>query len=396
MKKNIMVTLLVILCLVINFPAISFAEESTPTIFGDYGAAIDANSGELLYEKNANEKAYPASMTKVMTAILLDENVPDNKLITVSENAATQECSCFGFTPGEKISKEDAMKAMLVKSANDLAVAIAEHISGSTEEFSKLMNKKVKELGLKNTHFVTPNGLHDEQHYTSAYDMALIVKEALKHPKVIEAMGIKKITIKTDKQEKELVNHTQIFENPDAIAGKTGYTSMAQNTLAVVLKRGQKEIIAVTMKSSKEAEYTDISTMANYGFEQIQTKELVKKGEVIETKTIHGKEVNGYIKNNYKVSYLKNKKTKYTKEIQNIYDEKGKIEEGDVIGHLIIKKDGEQIAKLDILSDRHVEKPTQKSYKNAIIAILIPMPVYLILLIQMKRKREEKMELKTE
>lgn len=173
---------------------------------GEFGVAIDATTGEILYNKNAHSKAYPASMTKVLTATILDEQMKDEELLKVSSHAANQECLCLGLTEGEILSKQDAMKALLLLSANDVAVTIAENVAGSEEGFSELMNQKVKTLGLKNTHFVTPNGLHDPNHYTTPYDMAIITKEAIKHPNVLKVMTTRTTMIKTSKKEKTISN----------------------------------------------------------------------------------------------------------------------------------------------------------------------------------------------
>lgn len=137
--------------------------DSPPSVIGKHAIVMEADTGEVLFEKASGEKAYPASLTKVLTAILLDEKVRDNATVTTSLSASKQEGSnrYFLLNPGEQLSKRDALYAMMVISANDAAMAVAEHIAGSKEKFAQLMNEKSKQLGLKNSHFVTPNGLHD-------------------------------------------------------------------------------------------------------------------------------------------------------------------------------------------------------------------------------------------
>ena len=246
---------------------VSTAEiEAAPQIAGEYGVTIDAVTGQILYNKNAYLKAYPASMTKVLTATILDERIEDGKMLTVSPHAANQECICLGLRTGERISKQDAMKALLLLSANDVAVAIAENVAGSEEGFAQLMNQKVKQWGLKNTHFVTPDGLHNPNHFTTPYEMALITKEAIKHPSVLEAMSTQTATIKTNMHVKSIRNLINIQSQPDVIAGKPGFTNAAQHTLVEYLKKDNKEIISVVMKTNKKSKYKDVQTMASYSF----------------------------------------------------------------------------------------------------------------------------------
>jgi D-alanyl-D-alanine carboxypeptidase len=271
-KKLFVTTLLVLLILNRMFSIkVSTAETVPPKIIGEFGVAIDAVTGEIIYNKNANSKAYPASMTKVLTATILDERMKDGEMLKVSPHAANQECICFGLTTGEMISKQDAMKALLLLSANDVAVAIAENVAGSEEAFAELMNQKVKQWGLRNTHFVTPNGLHDPNHDTTPYEMALITKEAIKHPNVLDVMSTQTTKIKTSMKEKTISNLINFHNLPYVVAGKPGFTNAAAHTLVEYLKNGNKEVISVVMKTNKRSKYNDIQTMANYTFLHMKT-----------------------------------------------------------------------------------------------------------------------------
>jgi D-alanyl-D-alanine carboxypeptidase len=268
--KIIISSLLVLLVLSGMDPKGANTDEiEAPPITGEFGVAIDAVTGKILYSKNPHTKAYPASMTKVLTAIILDEKMEEGELLTVSSNAAKQPCICLGITAGERISTLDAMKALLLVSANDVAVTIAENVAGSEKDFARLMNQKIKDLGLKNTHFVTPNGLHNPNHYTTPYEMALITKEALRHPKVLNVLSMQSTKIKTNMKEKSISNLMNIHGIPNAVAGKPGFTNAAQHTLVEYLKKGDKGVIAVVMKSTKRSKYKDIQTMANYSFAQM-------------------------------------------------------------------------------------------------------------------------------
>ncbi|MEH7744190.1 D-alanyl-D-alanine carboxypeptidase family protein [Neobacillus drentensis] len=274
--RKIVITPLLVLFLIVGIVSnrVSANETETPNIVGEFGVAIDATTGEILYSKNAHSKAYPASITKVLTATILDEQMKEGELLKVSSHAANQECLCLGLTAGEILSKQDAMKALLLLSANDVAVTIAENVAGSEEGFAELMNQRVKKWGLKNTHFVTPNGLHDPNHYTTPYDMAIITKEAIKHPNVLKVMTTRTTMIKTSKKEKTILNLFKFQRIPYSITGKPGFTNAAQHTLMEYLKKGNKEVISVVMKTDKQSKYSDIQTMANYSFAHMKSENL--------------------------------------------------------------------------------------------------------------------------
>ena len=197
---------------------------------------MDANTGTILYGKEADTKRYPASITKVMTALLAVENCKMSDVITYSNaavNGIEAGSSTAGINVGAKLTVEDSLYALMLVSANEAAAAIAEHISGSTTEFAKLMTKRAKELGCTNTQFKNPHGLPNEEHYTTAHDMGLILKEAMKHEEFRKISGTISYTLKksdTLKDTLELWNHAKILrENSDyyykyAEGAKTGFT----------------------------------------------------------------------------------------------------------------------------------------------------------------------------
>ncbi|MED0894016.1 D-alanyl-D-alanine carboxypeptidase family protein [Aneurinibacillus migulanus] len=271
----------------------ALADSSPPAVIGKHAIVMEADTGEVLFEKASSEKAYPASLTKVLTAILLDEKVQDNATVTTSLSASEQEGSnrYFLLNPGEQLSKRDALYAMMVISANDAAMAVAEHIAGSKEKFAQLMNEKSEQLGLKNSHFVTPNGLHDPAHYTTAYDVALLVREALKHPKVLKAMGTKETDIHTNMREVHIKNPSKIHDNPLVIAGKTGFTRAAGNNLVEVFEENGIRYIAVDMQSNQVDEYEDIQKMVAYAKNKMKLITVKEKGDVIGEQVIFGSPV---------------------------------------------------------------------------------------------------------
>ncbi|WP_176397781.1 D-alanyl-D-alanine carboxypeptidase family protein [Bacillus cereus] len=336
--------------------------EPEPQIQGQFAVALDKNTKKIIFEKNADEKAYPASITKIITAILLDENLKKTDKITFSEEAVKQEPSNqqLLYKKGEEISANDALESLMIISSNDVAYAVAEKIGGSVEKFADMMNKKAKELGATNTHFVSPNGLHNENHYTTAHDMALFTAEAVKHPNILEKMGQREAEIKTNERVVKIKSPNDIpHKNQNAVGGKTGYTNAAQHTLTEYQKSGDKEVITVTMHTTKEGKYDDMNKMSEYAFKKIKTKKLYDKGDVIQVFEMNDEEIPAILKENAVIPSDINPK-KLVSEIE-FSTEKKEFKKGDTIGWLIIKNDKkEELGKFDI--------ETNKTFKpNAIM-----------------------------
>lgn len=221
-----------------------------PDIVSNAAIVMDAATGQVLYEKNSHDKKYPASITKIMTTIVaLDNNVNFNDTITMSDNAIwgiERDSTNIGLDVGEKVTVEDCIYATMVKSANECAYAIAEYVTGDLNSFSKLMNDKAKELGCENTHFITPNGLHEDDHYTCAYDMALITKYALQNDTFRQIAGTLTYTVpptNLTEDSTELWNGNKMISSASEYyyeyceGGKTGYTTNANNTLVTFSKK---------------------------------------------------------------------------------------------------------------------------------------------------------------
>lgn len=252
----------------------------TPNIELNSKAAvlIDATTGAILFEKNANEKMYPASITKILTGYLAAQNGNLEDTITVSQKAVDtmgEGGSNIGLVPGEKITLEDGLYGVMLESANEVCGAIAEHISGSIEEFVNLMNKTAQEVGAKNTHFANPHGFHNDNHYTTAYDMALITKLALTNSDFELIWGTPSHKIpETNLNVERYLNHkdkmlrsSSEFFYPDILGGKTGFTDEAGNTLVSYAERDNAKIIAVVLKADdRNQSYNDTTKLLDYGF----------------------------------------------------------------------------------------------------------------------------------
>ena len=249
-----------------------------PDLVANAAIVMDAASGQVLYEKNSQEKKYPASITKILTVLIaLEHNVDFNATVTMSENAiwgVERDSTLIGLDVGEQVTVKDLVYATMVKSANECAYALAEYVAGDIESFAKLMNERAAEIGCKNTHFITPNGLHDEDHYTTAYDMALITKEALKNETFREIAGTLNYTVPatnlTDETRplwngNKMINPAEPYYYEYCEGGKTGYTMKANNTLMTFAKKDGLELICVIMDcDGAKYAYSDTRALYNY------------------------------------------------------------------------------------------------------------------------------------
>lgn len=252
---------------------------SGPNVFAESAIVMEASTGLILYEKNINEVHYPASITKILTTLLAIENSSMGEIVTFSKEAVfgvDLNSSRVGIDVGEQLTMQQCLYAILLESANEVACAVAEHVAGSVEAFAQMMNDRAKELGCQNTHFVNPHGLPDPEHYTSAYDMALITREAMKNETFRKIFNTRTYIIpptNLQSEQRPLRNHhrfvlKQDYFYNDCIGGKTGYTSKAKYTLVSVAKRGDLELICVVMRDdSNEHQYTDTQKLFDYGFD---------------------------------------------------------------------------------------------------------------------------------
>lgn len=253
---------------------------------------MDADSGQVILEKGMDEKMRPASITKILTALITAEKVPDlNEKITFSDTAV-KSIPVLSSTlapvtkPGETMRVKDALYGMVLKSANECANGLAEYVAGSMDAFADLMNARVEQIGAKHTHFVTPSGLDDDEHYTTAYDMALIFREALKNPTVKALFFTKSYIIPaTNVSEKRTLQAGHQFvtgaQQCDGVyAGKTGYTVKAKWTLATAAERNGHNVILISMKSDEGRNYEDARVLLDYGFGILDQTNPVPKATV--------------------------------------------------------------------------------------------------------------------
>ena len=244
---------------------------------------IDCETGTVLYESGAHKKRYPASITKTLTALLTIENCDMNETVTYSKNALScirDGAANIGAKVGEKMSVKDALYGMMLHSGNECATALGEHMFGDEKTFAKKLNERAKQAGAKNSHFVNGNGLHNDNHYVTAYDMAMIMRAALKYPLFREILGTTQYTIQKNNKRKHrffaTMRHKMIWEGgpyyyKGIIGGKTGFTDEAKNTLVTAAERHGLTLIAVVLKSDTANVYTDTRKLFNYGFRNFKS-----------------------------------------------------------------------------------------------------------------------------
>ena len=382
-------------------------------VYADDGLSINAksslivevNSGKIIYEDNANMQNYPASITKILTAIIVLENCELNDMATVSKSAISNIPIEYVVTPvyvGEKISIEDLLYALMLKSANDAAYVLAEHVAGSVEAFSDMMNKKAEELGCKNSHFVNPNGIHDDNHYTTAYDMYLIAKYAMKNEIFAKIVSTYQYTLSaTNKYSNKdrVMENTNFFINPNSkyynksVNGiKTGTTSQAGNCLITDIRKNGIDIITIIVGAkTKERRFSETNKMIDYSFSNYTNTKLHEKGDIIKTvevKKAKNKNLNLVISD--EINVIKNVKIK-TEDIEpeillseNII---APISAGQEIGTIKYNVDGlEYSAKL--LAADNIERKVY--YKEIMIVGGI-----IILFVIIKRKSKKHKRLRT-
>ncbi len=297
--KRLVSIILTILVISNGAPIVSFATTEPPAILAETAVVIDAKTGQVLYDKNMNQQKEPASTTKTLTALLALENLDLNKIVTIDAETPFTEGSRIYLLEGENVTVEQLLYALLTESANDAAVALAKEIAGSVPAFAEMMNKKAVELGAESTHFINPNGLHEEGHLSTAYDLAVIAKEAMKNETFRELiMTYRYVMPATNMQEtrylyntnrliydektKVVVNGERRSAKYEGVTGiKTGYTSHAGGCLISGAKRGDTELIAVVLKSTDLGRFADSIALLDYAFENYKSVKALDAGTVL-------------------------------------------------------------------------------------------------------------------
>lgn len=328
---------------------------------------IEASTGKILYEKNSHEKLAPASMTKMMSMLVIVENIERgvigwDDMVTASENASGMGGSQILLETGEQMSVSDMFKGVAVASGNDAVVALAEAIAGTEEEFVNMMNQRAKELGLKDTVFKNPHGLDDANHYSSAYDMMLIAKELVKHEKVLEYTSIYEDYLrKGTPKELWLVNTNKLTRFYPGVDGlKTGYTQTAGYCLTATAKKNGMRLIAVVMgESDSKVRNAEVTSMLDYGFAQYKVNELLNLNTVVTKTEIEKgklKEVNIVPIHNVTIVTRKTEKLGNITYNLHLDSVKAPITVGQKVGTLDIMENEKLLQTIDLTVQNEVQK----------------------------------------
>lgn len=423
MKKSfinkLFVCLLLFLSLMMFFSPFVNAEEVTvPDISSPSALLMDYSSGKILYEKNIYEKRYPASLTKIMTAIIVLENCNLSDIATVSYDAVMSLSSGYvtaNLQVGEELTVEQLLYVLMVGSSNDAAIVLAEHASGSIEDFAILMNQKAKELGCTSTNFVNPNGAHDENHYSTAYDLALIAKYAMQNDTFRTLVSTTSYSLPTtNKYDREdrifrTTNSLLQLDNSDradnyyykyATGIKTGFTTPAGNCLIASANKDNLELITVVLGSGQtesglSQRYLDTLSLFNYGYKTYMLKDIANAGEIVQTVNVKGatkktKKLNISVANDvYALIKQSDKNSSLLPEITLNENLKAPIKKGDIVGSVKYTVEGIDYTE-NLLADSDVKK--SKFLLELIIFIIILLIVWSY--IKNKRIKNKKKRLK--
>jgi len=324
---------------------------------------MDAKTGQVYYAKDADKSRSPASLTKLMTAILAVENGRLDDVVTISGRAASVYVgSTIGLHEGDRITLENLLKAALITSANDSTVAIAEHVGGSHESFVNQMNRKALLLGAKDTKFVNTNGYYDPQHYTTAYDLGLITRYALQKPYINELVSTRETVIKwiEPDQEREVRNTNRLLRE-DEVEGidgvKTGSTARAGNCLIASASRGDKRLIAVVLHAGNR--YREAAKLLEYGFSEVHPVTILSAGqEMVEIPVkvkdgVH-KTVPLTVTKPVRVELTKEQQLNIKLHISTSKEPAAPVREGQVLGNAQFTVDGYQLIKVPLVAAREV------------------------------------------
>ena len=338
-------------------------------------AIFDRASGTCIYGKNENKQTAMASTTKIMTAIIVLENCKNlDEVVTISAKAAGTGGSRLGLKKDDQVTVNDLLFGLLMRSGNDAAVALANYTAGSVENFANMMNKKAQELGLVNTHFVTPHGLDNPNHYTTAYELAKLADYALKNSVFSTIVKTKYVTIKINNQPKELKNTNELLlADVEGVYGvKTGFTGNAGRCLVTSVKRNNMDLIIVVLGAdTRKDRAKDTLKLIDYAFKEFKMKSIEETAQeeyelwknANESRITINK---GTSKLKTKLGKIKIKQIATNKElsaeVHNINYLEAPVEAGSKIGEIIIKNGDNIIEKVDIEAKNKIQKNNVKNY----------------------------------
>lgn len=391
---------------------------NSPDIEASSAILIDSSTGQILYQKNINEPHYPASITKLMTALLTIENLEPEDTVNFSEEAILSlppGSSSIGMRKGEILTVNESLYGLLLMSGSEIANSLAERVSGSIESFTEDMTTRAKELGAKNTNFINTHGIHNDEHYTTAYDMALITKELIKNEYFLSIMSNITYQIpatnKSDEvrylaQNHKLMNHKKHPEmfRDDVIGGKTGYTSISGHTLVTIAEKEKNTFISVVLNSSSDGVYNDTNVLLDYGFDNFESvtmssEETIESVPVFSTIEEQSQVIgNANIIAESSLNFLIDKninQDEITSNLNTIEQLSDTAQKGDKAGTITYYYNNQLLGETDLIINEltitEIEKVSQKTsvFSNNYFRYII-IVIFLILTILLINKRRQR------
>lgn len=385
-RSSLLCILLALFYVLISNSLVTAAPAEIPAPPPTQGKAVllmDAHSGRVLYERNAHQRMSPASVTKIMTGLLVVENGNLNQTVEISKNAASTPESSVWLEEGEKITVCQLLYALMLNSANDASVALAESVAGSVEAFVELMNQRARELGMKNTNFRNPHGLEEDGHYTTAYDLGLLSREAMTYQTFSRVVATKtyKIPWANNDYERLLINKNRLLWRYDGAVGiKTGYTKKAGNCVVGAAQKGPLMLIAISLNSPTV--YPDLQALFDYGFANYHLLTVKKAEELsVEVPVLNGREetVVAYPQTDLMVAVTdaEEAQTSYTVHIDD--EITAPVNEGQVVGHCTISVGGKEAGTIELIAGTSVAaKPPILDLLKRVISVAVKVVIYLL------------------
>lgn len=366
MRKKL-VSIILLFFILIPLPRVHAFEDLN--INAKSAILMDANTGEIIYKLNEHDRLPPASITKIMTLLLAIEAVESGRIsledeVMISEHASGIKGSTVFLDPGEIQVVEELFKAVAIRSANDAAVALAEYVAGSEEIFVRMMNERAKELGMENTNFANASGWPNDSHYVSAYDVAIMSRELMKHEVVLEWLTTYMYDMTVGKNKKStqtMVNTNRLIKEYEGANGiKTGSTNEAGFCLAASAKRGNLQLISVILgANNSRLRFDESMRMLDYGFANFESIAIGSKGDVIASMPVEkGKvqKVDLILSRNSHILLPKGEKGNIEKELVLPDFVPAPISSGDVVGELIVKVDGQEVDRVELVAKSDIGK----------------------------------------
>lgn len=400
MLQKRIIHIFIVMLVLLTFNSQVWAGE--PQIIGETAVLLDAKSGAVLYGKEEHKKMYPASTTKVLTALLALEHSGLTDQVTIGPNPIKAGGTSIWLQDGEQLTMQELIYALMLNSANDAGVAIAEHIAGSADKFAELSNERLRKIGAKNTHFTNPHGMPDKEHYSTAYDLALIGREALKNEDLRKIMTTinHEIPRADPEAQRHLFNHNKLlwsktYGYKGATGLKTGYTVEAGQCIIASAERDGMELIAVVLRSEGFNIWTDAVKLLDYGFNNFTNRQLVQGGTVMADVPV--KYGNGSVKlltkNDFYYSLPKEGQFDLHVTTEPAEDVRAPITKGQVLGAVVIRNGEEVVGEVPLVAQEEVKRDWGTTLKGLIKWGLLPLLLLLWIRrrVYLKRKRQQRL-----